>query len=224
MTWVWSSVIGTNSKKCRPTKIGNIPPVQTSLRSGTNSTTVAANANCLGDPSIAFTRKFNLAPKRGVPLASSMTLYHCGYLSTSIMICQRMQAGAAIVDLASTRTIEIFEYLAIDDARMIAANITRRMQRPHELPMDASHESCSSEQPSWQPRNWAPMRATGKFSGAALAHVPTPFCHGLGATVVTNCFANALHAGCIDLPKKLSTKARKNDADIIIEAANFAST
>jgi hypothetical protein len=32
------------------------------------------------------------------------------------------------------------------------------------------------------------------------------------------------HVGCIALPKKLSTKARKKDDDIIIEAASFGST
>jgi hypothetical protein len=130
-------------KKGRPIKIGNVPPVQTSLRSRTNSTIVPVNDNCLGDPSTAFTRNFSLAPSRGVPLASSMTLYHCGYFSTSIMICQRTLAGAEIVDSASTRTIDASEYAAIDATRMIAANIRRTIQRPRKLEIVCSDIALS---------------------------------------------------------------------------------
>src|SRR6516225_11863563 len=118
MTSVLPASMGTNSKKCRPIKIGNIPPVQTSLRSGTNSTTVPVNDNRLVDPSIAFTRNLNLAPSRGVPPASSITLYQCGYLSTSIMIFRRTLVGAETIDFASTRTTEISEYAANDATRI----------------------------------------------------------------------------------------------------------
>lgn len=52
-----------------------------------------------------------------------MTLYHCGYLSTSIMISQRTLAGAEIIDFVSTRTTQIFEYPAIDAARIPAISI-----------------------------------------------------------------------------------------------------
>src|SRR5215471_12886598 len=89
---------------------------------GTNSTTVPVNDNCLVDPSIAFTRNLNLAPSRGVPPASSMTLYHCEYLSTSIMICQRTLVGAEMIDFASTRTTEISKYAANDATRIPIAH------------------------------------------------------------------------------------------------------
>ena len=39
-------------------------------------------------------------------------------------------------------------------------------------------------------------------------------CPAFGTTVATSCSANVLQAGCIGLPKKRSTKARKNDEDI----------
>jgi len=47
---------------------------------------------------------------------------------------------------------------------------------------------------------------------------------GVRRTVATNCSANVLHAGRIGFPKKRSTKARKNDEDIIRVAASLAST
>jgi hypothetical protein len=47
-----------------------------------------------------------------------MTLYQCGYLSTSIMIFQRTLVGAETIDFASTRTTEIPEYAANDATRI----------------------------------------------------------------------------------------------------------
>src|SRR6516162_2059381 len=64
-------------------------------------------------------------------------------------------------------------------------------------------------------------------NGNAASSLPEGACRVYqrsGATVATSCLSNLLHGGGMDLPKKLSTKARKNDAEIIIEAANFAST